>query len=63
MDKDVSIPYMAERLAVFFEPNGQMTVSQFGNLINARGNKYYDKEMARDNALAFVISRASCSPE
>ena len=63
MDNNVGLPYMSTPLAVFFEPNGQITISQFGNLIKSPDNKYYDRAMARDNALVFVVSRDSCSPD
>ena len=63
MKEGQRLPRMPEHLFAFLEPNGQMTVSRFASLVNAPDNKYYDSALARDNSLAFVISREPCSPD
>ena len=59
----LQVPFNQNKLAVFFESNGQMTISELGDIINARDNKYYNREKALANAMAFVMSSEACSPD
>lgn len=47
---------------VFFEDNGQTTMSSSCRCIKAKDNPYYDKEYAQDNALTVLTQVAGCSP-
>ncbi len=49
-------------LVLFFEDNGQTTISSFGNLIKHPDNPYYDKIEASKNALGFVVHELLASP-
>lgn len=61
-DFDTNMFPGGEPLAIFFEPNGNMSISFNCAAIKHPDNKYYDKLIAQEDGLDTFIDSYSCSP-